>query len=222
MNTMLIPVAKTCTKCNEIKAFTEFYKDPVREGLRAECKACIKAYTAAYRAANREQSNAYTVAYYAANKEQIKARKAAYYITNKERIKVTYRADLSDPNPTGLTKINPPPHPARCLPMKYPIDKKVSKPVRGIFYDYLRSHSSMLSEQRQRECNVELLLHHMSTFDKATRERAIKTIKANEDWLSVNKQKPTNTLSTSNLYNLTDNLIINKKKSRIPKSRNKN
>ena len=57
---------KQCSKCNEVKPLTEFYKDKSKnDGLRGECKCCKKMYargfrkTEEYKVWKRANSNAY-------------------------------------------------------------------------------------------------------------------------------------------------------------------
>lgn len=48
--------SKKCTKCGEVKALTEFYKDITRnDGLCYRCKSCKKKYDNKYYQANREK-----------------------------------------------------------------------------------------------------------------------------------------------------------------------
>ncbi len=65
---------KTCTKCGETKALTEFHKKKAsRDGLRTQCKSC---------------RNVIQKAYCKANPEKVKAGQKAWRETNKEKIKV--------------------------------------------------------------------------------------------------------------------------------------
>lgn len=61
------PEYKQCSKCHQLKLVTEFVR-------KKQCKSCISAYHAAYRAANRERRSAYD----AANRERIKAYRDSY------------------------------------------------------------------------------------------------------------------------------------------------
>ena len=46
---------KTCSKCNETKSFSEFYKDKrLKSGLRPDCKICNKQKSADYYVKNVE------------------------------------------------------------------------------------------------------------------------------------------------------------------------
>jgi ribosomal protein L20 len=83
---------KTCNKCGETKALTEFYKQRLgRDGLTAQCKGCINIRKKAFREANPEKVKAFQKAYRETNKEEIKARKKVYREANKEKLKA-YRA----------------------------------------------------------------------------------------------------------------------------------
>jgi hypothetical protein len=47
---------KTCTKCNELKALTEFHRDKSRkDGLANRCKPCVIAFVKKYYVANRDK-----------------------------------------------------------------------------------------------------------------------------------------------------------------------
>ena len=83
---------KQCTKCGRL-----LQVDAFRKG-RSECKQCLKAYCAAYRAAHLEEQRAYRAAhreeqraYYAAHREEIRARRAAYRAAHREE-QLTYRS----------------------------------------------------------------------------------------------------------------------------------
>ena len=65
---------KQCTKCNEVKELTEFYKEKGRP--IAACKAC----KSAYRLANRECKNDYNKQYRKDNKKAIAEYMAQYQI----------------------------------------------------------------------------------------------------------------------------------------------
>lgn len=57
---------KTCTKCGETKPLEGFSKGK-KNGLRAQCKSCERAASAAYRAANSDAVSAYDAQYKAKN-----------------------------------------------------------------------------------------------------------------------------------------------------------
>lgn len=55
---------KTCSRCNENKPTTEFYKDrQKRDGLRYDCKECNKECRRLYRAEHTEQERKWHIAY---------------------------------------------------------------------------------------------------------------------------------------------------------------
>ena len=84
---------KTCTKCGETKALTEFHKDKrARLGRRSACKNCIKASDKARYEANKEEKKAYSKAYREANPEKVKACKKAWYEANPEKAKASDKA----------------------------------------------------------------------------------------------------------------------------------
>lgn len=80
---------KTCTKCKQDKELTEFYKDRrIKDGLRSQCKSCMKGY----HETNREKITARQKAHYQANREKIIARQQAHYQANREKVSVYKRA----------------------------------------------------------------------------------------------------------------------------------
>lgn len=89
---------KTCTKCDECKALTDYSKDARgKGGRRAVCKLCVADYHADYQSANREHLDAYR----RANRGKQAARKVLYRqpdslflsveISNQAARKVLYR-----------------------------------------------------------------------------------------------------------------------------------
>lgn len=79
---------KTCTKCGEEKPLTDYSRDKSkRDGLRAQCKACRKAYDAAYVRKNAARISAKNAEYYAERKEVLLAQMAVYRAENAEQIK---------------------------------------------------------------------------------------------------------------------------------------
>jgi len=80
---------KKCSKCGVIKAKTEFYKKKAsKDGVKPECKVCQSAYSAKYRAENREKVKARHAKYRAENREKVKAREIKYRAENRERLSV--------------------------------------------------------------------------------------------------------------------------------------
>ena len=75
-------ISKICATCNETKPLDQFSKDKTRpDGSKRRCRACDKAYQAAYRAKNREQVNAKHAVYNAEHRDEA----AAYKQTPKGR-----------------------------------------------------------------------------------------------------------------------------------------
>ena len=84
---------KTCSKCKETKPVTEFSKDRNRgDGLRSDCKACLRADAKAYRAANLEKVTAAGKRYREANKEKCAAGHKAYCAANPELVAAQQKA----------------------------------------------------------------------------------------------------------------------------------
>ena len=73
---------KTCTKCNETKPVSEYYKRGKRrdgsQKYRSECKGCNKKIAAEYYDSNQESIKAKTRAYHHANRDKIVERMARY------------------------------------------------------------------------------------------------------------------------------------------------
>lgn len=76
---------KVCSKCRVEQSTSNFslQKDAM-DGLRSQCKLCIKASSKVYNQANREKIKAS----YQANREKRLEYRKAYYQANKDRIKV--------------------------------------------------------------------------------------------------------------------------------------
>ena len=65
---------KTCTKCNETKATTEFYKHNTSpDGYKYECKTCFLIASRAYNKANVVRSTETTVLWRASNPARVAA-----------------------------------------------------------------------------------------------------------------------------------------------------
>ena len=77
--------SKTCTKCGETKAITEFNKHKgKKDGLYSSCKCCAKAANAAWDNANKAHKAAPCAAWYTANKAHKDAKSAAWKKANPE------------------------------------------------------------------------------------------------------------------------------------------
>ena len=71
---MILIKMKTCTKCNQTKALTEFSKDSQkRDGLQCRCKVCVNAANKKYRENNREKCRAADRRYRENNREKYNA-----------------------------------------------------------------------------------------------------------------------------------------------------
>lgn len=85
--------SKICKKCDEVRLFSDFSVDKNRsDGLRSNCRACIKLATAAYRVAHRDQLKAASADWAKANPEKVKANGSVWRAQNKEKSKATYDA----------------------------------------------------------------------------------------------------------------------------------
>ena len=80
-------MAKVCTKCNEEKDLSEFYKDSRKEGRRvARCRACCRVEKVGYRSQNPDKIKAANTAQYEKNKEELKTKQRAYSELNREKV----------------------------------------------------------------------------------------------------------------------------------------
>jgi exonuclease VII large subunit len=79
---------KTCTKCRIEKQEEEFYKDrQKKDGLRYECKNCLKKYHKENQEKNRNRQKIYNKK----NKEAISKKQKEYREKNKEKLKQQYK-----------------------------------------------------------------------------------------------------------------------------------
>jgi hypothetical protein len=97
-------LSKTCSKCQETKPLSEFYKNKnYKDGHYYECKLCTKIYADGYRKANPEKTKSWEKTYrennvdkikdwhkanYKANTEKINTRNKTYYEANPEKEKI--------------------------------------------------------------------------------------------------------------------------------------
>lgn len=84
---MTMMTMKTCTKCNEEKALSEFHKNKCKkDGLQYTCKACVCAYKEAYHTANREKIAEKQKRYYTENRAVVLEKQRQYREKNHEKI----------------------------------------------------------------------------------------------------------------------------------------
>ena len=77
---------KTCTKCNQNKPLTEYYKK--RKGYNSRCKHCCRVYKKKYRENNPEKIKASYKKYCENNPEKIKAKLKKYRENNRDKKRV--------------------------------------------------------------------------------------------------------------------------------------
>lgn len=78
---------KPCTKCGKNKPLTEFYKHAERrDGLRADCKECVKNKSAKWRAENHEKAVASFSKWRSSNPDKVKADHAKWYAENRDKV----------------------------------------------------------------------------------------------------------------------------------------
>ena len=84
---------KTCSKCGEAKALSEFYKrNRSKDGLEYRCIVCKKKLNKAYRESNRDRESARVRAYYAANRDARRRVQKAYADSHKEEAALRQKA----------------------------------------------------------------------------------------------------------------------------------
>lgn len=87
---------KACRKCGATKPASEFHKHSINpDGLRNECKACVKVWNREYSEKNKEKTRVQALSYREKNKSKIRERDLAYKAANKARRQadsVIYRA----------------------------------------------------------------------------------------------------------------------------------
>ena len=89
---------KECTKCGEVKAFSEYGKHKLgKHGLMANCRVCRKEYMKQYRQANKNAITEQRKQYYRTNKEVVDERLKQWRQANKEAI-VEYRKQYNQAN----------------------------------------------------------------------------------------------------------------------------
>jgi 5-methylcytosine-specific restriction endonuclease McrA len=74
---------KTCSKCGEIKAITEFYTTHNKYW----CKLCVNSYNREHYAKNADKIKAQHLDYYSDKREYINARQQTYYANHAEEVK---------------------------------------------------------------------------------------------------------------------------------------
>ena len=83
---------KTCTKCNQSKALTEFNKRSAsRDGLTSRCKVCKKADKKKWYQNNREKDNAYSKKWHQNNLEKARASVRKSRENNREKYNASQR-----------------------------------------------------------------------------------------------------------------------------------
>lgn len=77
---------KTCTKCGERKALTDFHRDARRkDGYRSRCRVCYSRYYSAWREENLEQEAAKKRRWYEENRERKAANDKRWNEENRDR-----------------------------------------------------------------------------------------------------------------------------------------
>jgi len=80
--------SKRCPTCKETKAVSAFGRDSKKkDGLRSECKECVREYARVWRAANSEKVRERNRVYYAANPEKVNEKSRVYRAANPEKVR---------------------------------------------------------------------------------------------------------------------------------------
>lgn len=78
---------KRCTKCQELKPLSEFYKDTkARDGLAYRCKICTKKKVRDYNQDHRDEIAQRKAQRYQVNRETVRQQHAKYYQANREEV----------------------------------------------------------------------------------------------------------------------------------------
>jgi hypothetical protein len=78
---------KKCSKCGELKPFTNFGKDKYKkDGLTCVCKSCRSLASKEYYLNNKDAHAVLTKKYYENHKDEISLKNKVYYIENKDMI----------------------------------------------------------------------------------------------------------------------------------------
>ena len=84
---------KRCSKCGVEKDKSEFYKAKgCEDGLRGECKTCVKVRNRAYVVANREKTQALQKTWREAHREKAKCYHKVWREANREKLRGSQRA----------------------------------------------------------------------------------------------------------------------------------
>jgi 5-methylcytosine-specific restriction endonuclease McrA len=75
---------KRCTKCGLEKILAEFYKN--LDGLRPDCKACVRSRVLFAHYANHEEAKARSRRYHKDNRDRLMLQQRAYYRRNRKRL----------------------------------------------------------------------------------------------------------------------------------------
>jgi hypothetical protein len=167
---------KKCTKCGELKSFSEFHKSRNhKDGLKPRCKVCrniankkhreenpeyykkwrdnnkdyVKNYNDRYREENKEVLDAKKKEYVAANEKLVAARKKTWYEKNKERVLAKKKAYYEEHRDEIIAR--------EQLYVKNSITAQISKKLRSRFYQAVKKGYRAGSAVRDLGCSVKEL-----------------------------------------------------------------
>lgn len=84
--------SKKCSKCNQVKAFSKFYKNlRSKDGLKSQCRKCHNEYSKNWRIRNKEKMAKYKVEYRKKSAEKIRNYRKKYKKFNKEKMAKTQK-----------------------------------------------------------------------------------------------------------------------------------
>lgn len=102
----VIPQAKACTKCGEVKPLAEYYAlKTVKDGRRSRCKSCEKSIALTYFRENRTECLKKCQIRYAADSEKFRKRASDWHEKNKARANKRSR-DWKAKNPAAVSEYN--------------------------------------------------------------------------------------------------------------------
>ena len=202
---------KKCTKCGEVKNFSEFHKKKGgKNGLDSNCKTCRKEIAKEYRKTNADKIKERRKKYYKANADKIKERRKKYYKANADKIKEyrKYNEDKIKEQKRKYKKAN-----ADKI-KKY--NKKYYKANTDKLKEYRKENTDKLKEYRKEyyKANADKLKEYRKAkadkIKKYQKEYRKEYYKANADKLKEYRKKyRKNRLKTDPIYKLKKRLRSN-------------
>ena len=163
---------KKCTKCGEVKAFSEYTKAKKGKfGLKSQCKCCVRKYDIE----NKETVAEYKRKHYQANKEAIAERGKQYRQANKESV-AEYKKQYYRDNKDSINEYKN---------QWYQTNKESVIESRKKYYK--KNKDSIVEyKQQYHQTNREALLEKNRQYRQANKEAIAEKRK---QWFQANKEK---------------------------------